>query len=92
MARCSTDCENGLGPDVPIVATVDLHANVSDRMAANCNGLLSFRTYPHVDQREVGFEACRMLQSAMQLRTRRSVQSGVCLPLQAATSAAARVR
>ena len=26
-----------VGPDVPIVATLDLHANVSDRMVANCS-------------------------------------------------------
>lgn len=54
-----------LGPDVPIVATVDLHANISDRMAANCNCLLAFKTYPHVDQREVGLNACRVLQHQM---------------------------
>lgn len=62
-----------LGPDVPIIVTVDLHANVSDRMAKNCNGLLSFKTYPHVDQREVGFEACRLLRSAMESKKSCSV-------------------
>jgi len=57
-----------LGADVPIMVTVDLHANISERMVRHCNGLLAFRTYPHVDQHEVGLASCRMLQTAMQHR------------------------
>src|SRR3546814_1952437 len=34
-----------VGPDVPIVATLDLHANVTERMAANANALVTYRTY-----------------------------------------------
>ena len=62
-----------LGSDVPIMVTVDLHANVSERMVRHCNGLLAFKTYPHVDQRDVGFEACQMLQTAMQSGARATV-------------------
>lgn len=58
-----------LGPDVPIMVTVDLHANISERMVRHCNGLLAFKTYPHIDQHEVGLEACRLLQAAMQSGT-----------------------
>ncbi len=39
-----------LGLDKPIVVTLDLHANVTDRMVANCDALFAYRTYPHVDQ------------------------------------------
>ncbi|HEV7545095.1 MAG TPA: M81 family metallopeptidase, partial [Reyranella sp.] len=35
-----------VGPDVPIAATLDLHANATLRMAKNANALVSYRTYP----------------------------------------------
>jgi len=39
-----------VGPDVPIAVTLDLHANVSDRLASLCDIMVSYRTYPHIDQ------------------------------------------
>jgi len=57
-----------VGHDVPIAATLDLHANVSDRMAANANILISYRTNPHVDQRETAHRAARLLARAMDSR------------------------
>lgn len=53
-----------VGPDVPVVATLDLHANVSDRMVESTDLLVAYRTNPHVDQRERGIEAAGHL-SAM---------------------------
>jgi len=38
------------GPDVPIVATLDMHANVSVQMVENATMMMAYRTYPHVDQ------------------------------------------
>ena len=38
-----------LGPDIPIAATLDLHANVTDRMVENSDILSAYRTHPHVD-------------------------------------------
>ncbi|SJM35266.1 hypothetical protein BQ8482_660002 [Mesorhizobium delmotii] len=38
-----------LGPDAPIVVTLDLHANVTEKMAANASALIAVRTYPHID-------------------------------------------
>ena len=35
-----------VGPDVPVMATLDLHANVTIKMAENANALVSYRTYP----------------------------------------------
>lgn len=46
-----------VGPDVPIIATLDLHTNVSAQMAALTDVLVSYRTNPHVDQRERAAEA-----------------------------------
>ncbi|HEX8164311.1 MAG TPA: M81 family metallopeptidase [Beijerinckiaceae bacterium] len=38
-----------VGPDVPILASLDLHANVSAQMVENADFISSYRTYPHVD-------------------------------------------
>jgi microcystin degradation protein MlrC len=52
---------NAVGPGVPIVATLDLHANVTARMLENADGLIAFRTYPHVDMAETGERAAAFL-------------------------------
>ncbi len=46
-----------VGPDVLIVATLDLHANISQRMVDACDLIVGYRTNPHVDQIERGEEA-----------------------------------
>ncbi|MBI2382016.1 MAG: M81 family metallopeptidase [Gammaproteobacteria bacterium] len=43
-----------LGPELPIVASLDFHANVSAAMLAGADLLLSYRSYPHVDMAETG--------------------------------------
>ena len=53
------------GADVPICVSLDLHANVTEAMARNANGLFSFRTYPHVDTYATGKRAAAALQAAM---------------------------
>jgi len=50
-----------VGPKMPIVASLDLHANVTERMLALSDAMTAFRTYPHVDMRETGARAARML-------------------------------
>lgn len=50
-----------VGPTVPIVATLDLHANISDRMVRLADVLIGYDTYPHVDMAERGQEACGVL-------------------------------
>ena len=57
-----------VGPDVPIAATLDLHANATIRMASNANALVSFRTYPHVDGYERAIQAAALVQEAMEGR------------------------
>lgn len=54
-----------VGPDVPIVATLDLHANVSQRMVDTTDVLISYLTNPHVDQRERGAEAARAMRELL---------------------------
>ena len=50
-----------VGPAVPVVATVDLHANISERMVQNVDALVSYRTNPHMDQAERARDAARLL-------------------------------
>jgi len=50
-----------IGPDIPIAVTLDLHANVTDRMAALADIMVSYRTYPHVDQYEIATIAADLL-------------------------------
>lgn len=50
-----------VGPQVPIVATLDLHANVSHAMVAATNALIGLRTNPHVDMHDRAREAARLL-------------------------------
>lgn len=50
-----------VGPNVPVVATVDLHANISERMVQNVDALVSYRTNPHMDQAERARDAARLL-------------------------------
>lgn len=54
-----------VGPTVPIVATVDLHANISDRMVESVDAIIAYRTNPHVDQRERAAEAAGLLRELM---------------------------
>ncbi|MBW3598860.1 MAG: M81 family metallopeptidase [Planctomycetes bacterium] len=50
-----------LGPDKPLVATLDSHADLSQAMVEATDALVAYRTNPHVDQRERGREAARLL-------------------------------
>lgn len=50
-----------VGPQVPLIATLDLHANVSAEMAARADVLIAYLTNPHVDQRERAGEAARAM-------------------------------
>jgi len=46
---------------IPIVATLDLHAVLTDRMLEAADLLVPFHTYPHTDQVETGARAARNL-------------------------------
>ena len=43
-------------PDVPTAVSLDLHANVTERMVRNCDVIAGYKTYPHVD----GYEAAEL--------------------------------
>jgi microcystin degradation protein MlrC len=48
------------GAEMPIVATLDLHANVGPDMLEFATALIPFDTYPHIDNAERGKEAVRL--------------------------------
>ncbi|MGC8639457.1 MAG: M81 family metallopeptidase [Isosphaeraceae bacterium] len=50
-----------LKPGLPIITTLDYHANVWRAMANLSNALIGYQTYPHVDQRECGLKAAEMI-------------------------------
>lgn len=50
-----------VGPDVPIVASLDLHSNTTPKMFAASDAMVAYRTYPHVDMADTGVKAARML-------------------------------
>ncbi|CUK18208.1 hypothetical protein RUE5091_04223 [Ruegeria denitrificans] len=51
-----------VGPEVPVVASLDLHANVSSEMVEHADYLSIFRTYPHLDMAETGARCVPILQ------------------------------
>ena len=50
-----------VGPNVPIVSTLDLHANVTRRMVENADALVAFTRYPHDDTFTTGERGARLL-------------------------------
>lgn len=50
-----------VGRDVPVVATLDLHAHVTAKMVRHADALLAWETYPHHDQYSTGQRATRLV-------------------------------
>lgn len=55
------ELRNRVGKETPIIGTLDAHANLSRTMVESCDALIAYRTNPHLDQRERGIEAARLL-------------------------------
>lgn len=45
------------GPSIPVICTLDLHANLSEEMVDHADVLFPYESYPHVDQYERAHEA-----------------------------------
>lgn len=50
-----------IGPDMPLVATVDMHAHVSEQMVHHTNALVAWETYPHKDAFTTGQRGGQMI-------------------------------
>lgn len=50
-----------VGPDVPMVCTLDPHANLSEQMAASTDAMVAYATNPHLDQKQTGLKAAQLM-------------------------------
>src|SRR5467141_4019750 len=57
-----------IGKDLPLVVSLDLHANVTPEMVGYADALIAYRTYPHVDMADTGRAAAKHLE--LLLRTK----------------------
>src|ERR1700676_4240958 len=57
-----------IGNDLPLVVSLDLHANVTPEMVGYADALIAYRTYPHVDMADTGRAAAKHLE--LLLRTK----------------------
>ena len=49
-----------VGDEIPVAASFDLHANITDRMLGAANILCGYQSYPHVDFYETGYRAAAL--------------------------------
>ena len=54
-----------VGWDIPIIAPLDLHANVTKKMARCATALIPYEEYPHVDIYETGLNAARLMEATL---------------------------
>lgn len=59
-----------IGNDLPLVVSLDLHANVTPEMVEQADALIAYRTYPHVDMADTGRAAARHLALLLQTKQR----------------------
>ena len=57
-----------IGKDLPLVVSLDLHANVSPEMMEHADALIAYRTYPHIDMADTGRACAKHL--ALLLKTK----------------------
>jgi microcystin degradation protein MlrC len=50
-----------VGPKMPIIMTLDLHANVSPVLAVKTDALVAYASNPHLDQKDRGIEAAELM-------------------------------
>lgn len=69
-----------VGPDIPVVAPLDLHTNLSDAMIELATAFVGYKEYPHIDMAETGAQAMRILIEAVRGQ-QRPVMAHTRLPL-----------
>lgn len=71
-----TQLRQRVGPEVPIIGTLDPHANLSPAMVQACDALTAYRTNPHLDQRERGLEAAKLMVRTLHGEIRPTMAAG----------------
>ncbi|MBT8435168.1 MAG: M81 family metallopeptidase, partial [Gammaproteobacteria bacterium] len=51
-----------VGPAIPVVISLDLHANVTEDMVEHSDAMTIYRTYPHLDMAATGVRAFELLE------------------------------
>jgi len=54
-----------VGRDIPIVVTLDSHANVTRSIVEQADAVIGYRTFPHIDYAETGYRAAQLLFSIL---------------------------
>jgi microcystin degradation protein MlrC len=54
-----------IGPATPLVASFDMHANLSAQAVALLDGASGYRTYPHIDMADTAWRALRLLEARL---------------------------
>jgi microcystin degradation protein MlrC len=54
-----------IGPAMPLVVSLDLHSNTTAAMVDHADGLIAYRTYPHLDMADTGARAARYLDALL---------------------------
>ena len=62
-----------VGEGVPIVGSLDLHANVTHLMLQTADALVAYRTYPHIDMADTGRLAASLLARRISLGHRETL-------------------
>ena len=57
-----------VGPDIPISAALDMHANITYSLVNTCNIIYGFRTAPHTDMQETHVRGAKLLVKAIEDR------------------------
>lgn len=68
-----------LPPGVPLVITMDFHANITAELMELADGIVGYRTYPHIDMADTGRRACRLLRRL--LSGKPAVNHWISIPL-----------
>jgi microcystin degradation protein MlrC len=76
-----------IAPTLPIAVTLDLHCNLTQRMIDNCDALIGYKTYPHVDMDIVAERVGRILLGWLQGKRPKPVMAWRQLPLLSQTLA-----
>lgn len=69
-----------VGQQIPVVSAFDLHAMITEKMIMNLNGIIGYRTAPHVDQIEIGEKVAKMLYDSI-LESSSLTMAAVPLPM-----------
>ena len=75
-----------VGGGIPVVASLDLHANVTQRMLQQADVLIAYRTYPHVDMADTGARVAAFLRRRLDGAARPTLAAArvpFLIPLQA---------